>query len=310
MQADYPLHAIKGVKESFDNASEASIMEYKDSRLFHFEQTNVWTEIFNSTETLSGSKQLAEHETPPITNLDEGYQVSLSNRRFGGAIELTEDDLQKAGDSTTMIDTFLQRKRNQLLVDNQNLFLTNIFEMYNQAFDVAADYLAPDGKSLIADDHTWSSGGTFDNKATSILNEAAIEAMEEYAGAFTDASNRPWPLSFDIIVVKKGSANAREAKRMFGMYGMKPTSVGDINIYEGEYTVIETPYITPANKNYWFAIASRMGNPLYVGISKMPSMNEPLPQNNESVRSNVTGYWKQGIVNMPVAFYGSNGTTS
>ena len=309
MLNDYALHAVKGVKKSFDNAAQASIMEYKDSRLFTFEDTTEWTEIFNSTEALSGSKELCENETPPTTTLDEGYQVSLTTKRFGGAIELTEDDMMKAGDSTVLIDKYIERKRNQLLVDNRNLFLTRIFAMYNEAFSSTSDYLAPDGVELCGT-HTWSSGGTWSNAGTTAMSETALEELQVYGGAFTDAKGRPMPVTFDIIVVKKGSATSKEARKLAGVWGMVPTKVADINIYEGEYTIIETPYITTANKAYWFALSSRMENPLYVGIRKMPSMNEPIRQNNEAVRSNCTGYYKQGINNMPIGIFGSTGANS
>jgi hypothetical protein len=116
------------------------------------------------------------------------------------------------------------------------------------------------------------------------------------------------PLVFDTIVVKRGSAAAREAKKLFGMYGMKPVTIATINIYEGEYTLIETPYITTANKLNWFALAQNMENPLYVGLVKMPAMNAPIVQNNEAIRSNITGYYKVGIQNIPIAVYGSTGS--
>ena len=84
-------------------------------------------------------------------------------------------------------------------------------------------------------------------------------------------------------------------RNFFGMYGMKPTSVQDINIYEGEYTLIETPYIT-ANEGCWFALSLNSGfeNPLYIGVHKMPSMNEPIRDKNESVFSSVTMFTKLG----------------
>ncbi len=309
MQSQYVLHAVKGVKESFDLAAAASILEYKDARIFTFEETQEWTEIFNATEGMTVAKQLTESETPPVGSESEGYQVSFSNNRFGGAIEITETDRMKAGDNTVMIDLFLTRQRNDLLTDNRNLFLYNIFQMLNDAF-AGTYYLSPDGQPLCGT-HTYkSTGTTFVNYDTNgyAISQTAIENLEAYGGAFVDAYGKPRPLTFDTIVVKKGSKNAREAKKLFGMFGMVPTAVADINIYEGEYTLIETPYITPANTNFWFAFASREKNPLYVGISKMPSMNEPITQNNEAIRSNVTGYWKQGINNIPVAIYGSQGT--
>ena len=43
-------------------------------------------------------------------------------------------------------------------------------------------------------------------------------------------------LSLSTLVVKKGSVTAKEAMKLCGVYGMKPTAVADINIYEGRYT--------------------------------------------------------------------------
>lgn len=309
MQSDYVLHAMKGVKESFDLAAPASILEYKDARIFNFEQTSEWSEIFNATEGMIVAKKLTESETPPVGSEAEGYQVTLSADRFGGAIEITETDVVKAGDNTTLIDLFITRQRNDLITDNRNLFLTTIFGLLNDAF-AGATYLAPDSVALCGVHVYKSTGNTFTNYDTNglLMSQAAIEALEEYGGAFLDAFGKPRPITFDTIVVKKGSANAREAKKLFGMNGMVPTAVADINIYEGEYTLIETPYITATNKNFWFAFASREKNPLYVGIVRMPALNEPIRQNNEAVRSNVTGYYKCGINNLPVAVYGSQGT--
>lgn len=309
MKSDYVEQAVKGIKKSFDNAASKSLLVYKDSRLFMFDTTNEWDEIFTSTEGMTGAAELSELETPPTLKLEDGRSVTLSNKRFGGAILVSETDREKFKDSTTMIDKFLTRQRNQLLQTNRNLFLTNIFAMYNEAFDSSSDYLAPDaveicGAHLNVDDGAW-----FNNSATAILSTTSVDAMEEYAGAFVDPSGKPMPLNFQIIVVKKGSEASREARRLFA-FGITPTQINDINIYEGEYTIIETPYITTANKLNWFAIDPSHEMPLYVGISKMPSMNAPIPESNEAIRSNVTGFWKQGVTNAPYAFFGSDGSTS
>lgn len=306
--ADYTLHNVKGVKKSFDMGAAADILKYKDSRLFTIEDTTEWTEIFNSTESMTGVTSLTELQAPAVLNLEEGYTVTLANTRFGGAITITEDDMTRAKDSTVMIDKFIQRKRDALLTESNHYFVNTIFGLYNDAF-TGATYLAPDAQPLCGT-HVWATGASngFTNTGTAILSEAAIAALEEYAGALTDASGKPMPQNFNTIVVKKGSANARAAKQIFGMRGMVPTSVGDINIYEGEYTLIETPYITTAHKNYWFALAtSQFANPLYVGITKMPSMNEPVKALNESITASATGYFKVGINNMPINVYGSTG---
>lgn len=306
--ADYTLHNVKGAKKSFDMGAAADILKYKDSRLFTIEDTTEWTEIFNSTESMTGVTSLTELQEPTVLNLEEGYTVTLANTRFGGAITMTENDMVRAKDSTVMIDEFIKRKRDALLTEANHYFVNAIFGIYNDAF-AGATYLAPDAQPLCGT-HVWNTGASygFTNAGTALLSETSIAALEEYAGALTDASNKPMPQNFDTIVVKKGSVNARAAKQIFGMKGMVPTSVGDINIYEGEYTLIETPYLTNAHKNYWFALAtSQFANPLYVGITQMPMMHEPIRALNNSITANVTGYFKLGITNMPINVYGSTG---
>ena len=305
--AEFALQAVKGIKKSFDNAVKNKLEEYKDNKIFNFYPTTEVFEIFTSTEGMTGAKELSGSETPPTLALQDGYSVQIQEKRFGGAIEVLEADYRRwQTDSTLKVDSFLQRKRNQLLVTNVNLFLTQAFDMLNTGF-ATTNWAAPDAAAIFGT-HTWKTGGTFANNATKALSSGAIDDMEEYGGAFQDAAGNPMPMDFDIIIVKKGSANEREAIRLFAK-DIKPTAVNDINIYEGMKTIVATPYITSANKTKWFARASKaLDNSLAVGIGDYPTLREPIKQNNEAIRTNCTGFWKQGCVNMPFDWYGSLGT--
>lgn len=312
MLYEYALQRVKGLKKSFDNAADDKIRGYMNMRMFDFYTTTEVFEKFTSTEGLSGSQKLGETETPPTLTMEDGYSVQIEEERFGGAIELTEAEYRReSNDNTTKVDTVLKRKRNQLLVDNINLFLTNVFKFLNYAFSSTSDYLAPDSVELCGV-HSWNTDGasTFDNGVTAALDEAgtAIDTAMEFGGAFQDAHGRPMPISYDTIIVKKGSAASRVAKKLFA-FGISPIAVEDINIYEGELTIIETPYITSTNKAYWFLRDSKMplGNSCVVGIGEFPTLREPIKQNNEAIRTNATGFWKQGIVNLPFDWYGSTG---
>jgi hypothetical protein len=308
---EYALERVKGIKESFDNAMAQAVDSYRDNRIIDIYPTTEVFEIFTSTEGMTGAKNLGISETPPVLDMNDGYSVLIDEKRFGGAIELQENEYRReANDATTKVNLVLIRKRNKLLIANKQLFLVEMFKFLNYAF-ATTFYAAPDGAALCGT-HTWNTPGapTFANNGTAALSMTAVDNLEELAGAFVDSTNQPMPLDFDTLVVKKGSANARMAKKIFAE-GISPIAVADINIYEGSKTIIETPYITSANKNYWFAIASKdpNGNPLKVGIGEYPTLREPIKQNNEAIRTNCTGFWKQGIVNMPYSFYGSNGTT-
>lgn len=301
--SEFALQAVKGIKTSFDNGMQNKIDEYIDNRIVDIYQTDEIFEIFTSTEGMSGAKKLADLETPPILSLQDGYSIQVQENRFGGAISFSEPEYKRwQNDSTLKVNSFMQRKRNQLMIENTFLFLDEMFKFLNYAA-VTTYYAAPDTAALIGT-HTWKTPGadTFSNKTTSAFSMTSIQAMEEYGGNFKLADGKYMPLDFDIIIVKKGSANEVEAKKLFAK-NINPTHIADINIYEGTKTIIATPAITYANRNYWFARSSRLENSLKVGIGIYPTLNEPIREANESIRQNVTGFWKQGIVNMPFDWY-------
>jgi len=307
MLYEYALQRVKGIKKSYDNAQSMKILQYKDNRIVDIYSTTEVFEIFTSTEGMTGAKELSNAETPPTLDLLDGYSVQIQEKRFGGAIELLENEYRREEqDMTTQVNVALKRKRNKLLIANTQLFLTEMFRFLNDGFGTTY-YVAPDGAAAFAT-HTWKSGTTFANNGTAALSSDAVDTVVEAGGDFKDATGTPMPLDFDTIVVKKGSANARTARRLFAE-GITPIHVADINIYEGEFTIIETPYITTANKLAWYMFASKdpNGNPFKMGIGEMPTLREPIRQNNEAIRSNVTGFWKQGITNMPYAWYASTG---
>lgn len=305
-RSDYAIQAVKGIKEVANNGVQESLLEYKDNRIFEFAQSSETFEIFTSTESLSGTTELGDAETPPLVTLDDGYSITVQEKRFGLGFTINEKTMRRdQGDSTLKIDQFIAENSKQVMTDAVNYFLTESFELLNDAFD-GNSYLAPDG-APICGTHTWASGGTFSNKGTAVLSESAIDDIEEIAGAFTDAGNKPMPLNLDIIIVKKGSAAERTARKLFAE-SISPVAVGDINLYEGEKTVVSTPYIKSANKLNWFLRDSRFKNPLRVKIGEMPTMREPIKLENEAVRVNVTGFFAVSCVNMPFSWYGSNGT--
>ena len=307
--ADYVNQEIKGLKKSFDNGAKIIIETFMNLPVFDVQVTDEWSELFTSTESLSGVRELAEQETPDTLKLGDGYTVTLANKRFGGAIEVTSTDMNKFGDSTIKVQTYLTRQRDKLLKSAKNLFATSLHLFLNEAFDSGSDYLAPDAVELCGT-HTWNSTGTtFSNAVTEALDETAVDNAMETGGAFVDAAGIPWVQNYNTIVVKKGSAAERQARKLFA-FQISPVAVGDINIYEGEFKIISTPYITSTNKAYWFMFdLSEETSPLHAGITEMPTLKAPIKQNNENIRTNVEGFWDQGVTNMPYMILGSTGTT-
>lgn len=310
LPADFSLQNVKGIKESFDNAMNVTIDMFSDVPFVDMYRTDEIFEIYTSTEDLTGSKELGVLETPPSNGLQDGYSTTITESRYGNAILLPESVWRRyQNDGSTKVPVFLNREKNKLLMDLKNLLVTDLHLFLNDAF-TGTTLLSPDGQPLLDTAHTWKTPGasTFDNTDTQALDSAAIDTMETYAGAFTGPGGKPQPINFDTIIVKKGSAAAREAIRLFAQQ-ITPTAVNDINIYYGQYKIVETPYITTAIQ--WFAYASDAGqeNACKLGIGEAPTLREPTREENEAIRINCTGFWKKGIVNMPYMWYGSTGTT-
>lgn len=305
-RSDYAMQAVKGIKDVANNGVQDDLMQYKDNRIFEFAESSEVFEIFTSTEGVNGAVELGDADTPPLATLEDGYSVTVQEKRFGLGFTINEKILKRdQGDSTMRVDNFIAENSKQVMKDAVNYFLKESFEMLNDGF-TGSKYLAPDGKAIFADDHTWASGETFNNESTAVLSETAIDDIEEYAGAFTDASGKPMPLNFNIIIVKKGSAAERTARKLFAE-SIAPVAIGDINLYEGEKTVISTPYITTANKLNYFLRDSRFKNPLRVKIGQAPTMHDPIRLENEGIRVNVTGFYSISCINIPFSYYGSTG---
>lgn len=304
---NYLLQDVKGIKESFDNASRIAIMSFAGLPTFTIEETDQFSEIFTSTESLSGTRALAENEAPDVNNLQDGYSVTLTDVRYGNAIEITETDQQKFKDGSVKVDTYLIRQRDNLLRDVKNKFVTGIHEVYNDGF-TGATYLAPDGVALFGS-HSWNTTGAaaWDNSATDALSQTSVDTAMEFGGDFKDGSGRPFPQTYDTIFVKLGGQAEREAKKLFAE-NISPTAVNDVNIYQGEFQIVSSPYLT-SNTAWYMMDTKQYDIPVYAGIGKMPQLNEPIVQNNEAIRTNATGFWKIGINNQPFMMYGSDGTT-
>jgi hypothetical protein len=307
--ADYVLHETKGVVESFRLATDMIMDKYVNAGIFHIKKKTEFTEIYNSMESLSGAKKLGEFETPPIVKLNESYQVTETASRYGEGILISEDAMEKMTDQTIQVKEFLEEERERVLIDLELFWAEDVHQFLNEAFS-STNIAAPDGVALCGT-HSWKTPGasTWSNNPTNAkVSSSAVDTIIEYGGDFKDAEGKPFPQNFDTVVVKLGSENAREAKRLFAKE-ISPTSIGDINIYQGgTYKIIETPWITPANKNYWFMFdLRRFKSPLYMGIKRAPYMHKPFIDKNESVRSNVTGYWKKMIRHMPINVVGSQG---
>jgi hypothetical protein len=303
--SDYTNLAIKGLQEPFRLAVKNRLESYLDIDFINFGSSTEYDKIYSSLEGVSGFRKLGEVETPDVKSLEQGYNTTISAERGGLGMNISQTTMVRAKDDTTKIDAYLMEQRDQLLKTVAHGLVTDAFAPYNEAFS-STTYLAPDGICLCGT-HTYNGGGTFTNAKADEFSEDAIDKAWEYAGDFTDQAGKPMPLSFTAILVKKGSAVAKAARQYFAS-GISPVAVNDVNIYEGEIRVIETPYITTANKkNFFFIDTNLMVSPVVLDVVEYPTFQEPMKQANESITSNITGYWRNGIAILPVNILGFKG---
>jgi len=303
--SDYTNLAIKGLQEPFKLAVQNRLEKYMELEFINFGSSTEYDKIYSSLEGISGFRKLGELETPDVKSLEEGYNTTISAERGGLGMNVSQTTMVRAKDDTTKIDAYLMEQRDQLLKTVVNGLMVDAFAPYNEAFS-STTYLAPDGVCLCGT-HTYKGGGTFTNAQPDEFGEEAIDKAWEYAGAFTDQSGKPMPLNFTAILVKKGSKVAKAAKQYFAS-GISPVAVNDVNIYEGEVRVVETPYITDANKkNYFFIDSNIMKSPVVLDVVEYPTFQDPIKEKNESITSNITGYWRNGIAVLPINIYGGKG---
>lgn len=303
--SDYTNLAIKGLQEPFKLAVQNRLESYLDIDFINFGSSTEYDKIYSSLEGVSGFRKLGEVETPDVKSLEQGYNTTISAERGGLGMNISQTTMVRAKDDTTKIDAYLMEQRDQLLKTVAHGLITDAFAPYNEAF-ASTTYLAPDGICLCGT-HTYNGGGTFTNAKANEFSETAIDLAWEYAGDFTDQAGKPMPLNFTAILVKKGSAVAKAARQYFAS-GISPVAVNDVNIYEGEIRVIETPYITTANKkNFFFIDTNLMASPVVLDVVEYPTFQEPMKQANESITSNITGYWRNGIATLPVNILGFKG---
>jgi len=302
---NYTLQDVKGIKEPFDNAARTAIMSYASLPVFMVESTEQFSEIFTSTESISGTRALSELESPDTNALEDGYTVTLTDVRFGNSINISSTDKQKFKDGSVSVDKYLMRQTREILRDVQNFFIQGIHDLYNNGF-VTTYHAAPDAVALFGT-HSWNTDGStsWDNGVTAALAQTSVDAAMLFGGNFKDGSGKPMPQTYDTIFVKTGGSASREAKKLFAE-NISPVAVNDVNIYQGEFTIVESPYLTSSTA--WFMLDTKKYDaPVYAGIGKFPTMDEPIRQNNMSDRVNVEGFWKLGIPNLPFNAYGSTG---
>jgi len=305
MITDYPAHLDEKVKASFNQFSEEAMDNSAINVLFNVGTSNDYSKGYTSVEGGTGVDYFAEGANLADVNNEEGYNSVGVSAEFGGKITVTKKEMLNAKDETTLFNKIVDTKIPVLLSDMYNFVELESMKMLNDGFTTA---LAPDGVEIFGL-HTWNStAATFDNSSTTAAGEAALAELEEYAGAFTDANGKPMPMSPKTLVAKKGGTASVAFRKVLRDNGdMVANTIGNVNIYNnGDYTLIESPYITSATA--WYAFDSRQENPLIVDFIQTPMLEErDTNSSNLTQTTPASGSFRTGAFEMPITWYGSTG---
>lgn len=306
---NFSNHFDREVRESFINGTQEVIKRSAFNKIFHVVDDVDYEESWTSDEGITEVDFIDEHESLVDLDTPEGFKVTLESEEFGGSIRISLKFRKKAKSLNQLMDRIVKRRKNKTMVAMMNFIERQSHSMLNNGFDSGADILAPDGVELFGT-HSWnSSDNTFINQLVGdpILDSDGVDQLEEYGADFVDAQGMEMPLSFDTIIVRKGTDAAREAKRLFA-FGITPTLVASINIYEGEYTIIETPYLSSSDKKRWFAVDNMIQEEpsLQVRFVDRVEVEDLQVAGNLDFVYPVTASFKFGAVNMPFEWAASD----
>ena len=308
---NFPTHLDEKVKESFLQYANAWMVEMAVSRLFKVSDSNDYSRGYTTIEGWDEVGYFNEQEELKQIGVEEGYNTVGTSAEFGWKVVITKKERLNAKDETTLFNKVVDEKiplatsRMMAFIERQG------HQLFNDWFTWAT-HLSPDGNQIFGS-HTWkSTGATFDNGVTAVFSETALNALEAYGWAFTDAFGIEMPLTFSTLVAKTGgSASVAIKKQLEQNMGvtlqMIANTTANVNIYKGgRYNLIETPYITSGTA--WFAHANNVENSFIMDFIQRPMMEEKITRENLDYVYPTSASFRFGNYLLPVDWYGSDGT--
>jgi hypothetical protein len=285
-------------------------------KIFRVYNSDEFTESFASAESTTVAQKIAEGANIPYTDMSKGYRVSFTTEQVAQHIELTYLAMVAAKDDTEKMKSIVNDQKNVAVTAVMNAMQRYCFDHFNFAF-TNTYAVCPDGLPLIDTAHQFSTGATFDNTLTNAdFSTDIMDEIYEKMGAFVGPNGEPMPFDLGYILVKKGSIQARRAKQVLGYEKqLAIATVDNVNIYTGGTAMlVETPWITTANKEFFFAVPdynkTTLKNPLVLSVTDPVHLDRDgffkNPQ-NMNLESNVVTAFKHGIAYLPVGIFGSQG---
>lgn len=239
-----------GERELIDRYEQSDFMQYLNmTGLVDVKMDAQIVDVYESVEEGTNTAVLdaTEYQFPASYKPAEGYEVRILGGRAINSYDLSSKEiisLEKAkGGQFAAVGALVQKKAigalNNIYEKEKILFRDEILNKF-WVTGATNKYKCPDTKPVLADDHAYANGVTFDNTvavAGTAYGEAVLDALRAYESGMTGSDGADVTVDFDTVLVAKGSANEKEAWKIHKREGTSPTTVAGINIYEGTMTV-------------------------------------------------------------------------
>jgi hypothetical protein len=293
----------RDIQKNYTDHSREAMENSAFSKIFEVRNTNEYTTNITSTESMKRPTWLTESQEPVTNRLEKGFKVTLVAQKFGQKLVISEHAREKAKDNMEKLAEHIATEMETATIGTYDFMEQEAHRVLNFA-TTSTYYVSPDGQPMISANHLWNStGATWSNlMASAPLTASVVDAAAAYGGAFVDAEDKPLPLNFDTIVVKKGGAASRAAKKLFGIGTSNQymaTTIGGVNIYFGEMTIIETPYLTNGNAYFFLDMSGKYGNPFLFDIVKAPTVADIIAESNGDYVYPYSAFIKIGIQKQP-----------
>lgn len=307
---NFPAFQNERVKESFSQYADAAMLETAVSKIFNVGNSNDYDRGYTTIEGSDEVGYFDEQENLKNLGLEGGYEATGTSREFGWEVTITKKERLKAKDQTVIFNKIVDEKIPAAMSRMTSFIERQGHELFNDGF-TGAVHLAPDAQPIFGS-HTWNSTtATFDNSSTGAFTSAALDSLEAYGWAFTDAFGIEMPLTFRTLVAKTGGATSRLIKKQLeenNGVGLKMVAqtTANVNIYVGgRYNLIETPYIQSGTA--WFAHATNQPNSFIMDFIQRPMMEEMIIEKNLNHVFPTSASFRFGNFILPLDWYGSTG---
>jgi len=308
--AEFNTSFSKSIKEHFDNQSREAVNNSAYSKIFDVSDTSEYTSSYISTEGVDLPDYFDEGEALKDSSIGKGYKVTYDSAEFGHVMAITKKARLKVGDSTEKVAEIANKQKNSAIIAMNTFLEKELCALldYTNASNASYKILSPDLLPLASASHVWNSTGTtFDNDfGTDAIDITHAGDVVTVGGAFVDSKGTAMPLKFNKIFVKTGGAASKQAKSVYasrnaqGQYTV--TSIGEINLYSGEVTVVEIPWMVSGNDYVYSADVEGMNieNPLFCEFVQRPQAEGVFKENkNLTWEMPYSASFKYGVRNLP-----------